>query len=422
MLKPLIQYLFIVLAFVASSEAMVLTIHASQQGNDSPGPRPIGAGGYPLTPMHASAWFGHRAESDGKLITLMVYFEGSPGWHDKTTNFSWAVNSSPARIDMRVGSTPITIAYWPETMAVKILDQSFNLASNNVFLVRGIDERNPEVRGLGTHDLAFDTDDNPSLVLVKRNPEIRASLLNEQVALRETPNEAVADLIALDRKGMALIKKNDPKSDLMACELFRQAAMRGYAESQYRLGYCYESGRGVAQDATVGNHWYLKAAQQGHVNAQYKLGHSYRVGRGVVPDLGVALKWYKKAAESGDVDAQYNVGWMYATGQGVEVNAEEAVKWFLKAADNGSETAQYEIVRRYRLGNGVAKDIPTAYQWLLVLESQRLSFAPSDWKEIEALLISVKKEISTEARVVAEGRAREWLRAYSKRYLERLKD
>jgi len=42
----------------------------------------------------------------------------------------------------------------------------------------------------------------------------------------------------------------------------REAAERGDAESQYRLGDCYNDGMGVAQDYTNAMYWYRKAAEQ----------------------------------------------------------------------------------------------------------------------------------------------------------------
>ena len=49
--------------------------------------------------------------------------------------------------------------------------------------------------------------------------------------------------------------------------LFRQAADRGLAEAQYRLGQMYQRGEGVAADTAEAQQWLRRAAGQGHVGA-----------------------------------------------------------------------------------------------------------------------------------------------------------
>jgi len=386
------------------------------------GPRAIGAGGFPVSFIHASAWFVHRADSEGKELTLMVYLEGTPGWHDRTTNFDWKLNQSPARILMSVGDTPIHIVYWPETSSVEILGSKFNLSSVNVFLVKGVDGPKPLVRALGAHDLTFAPDDNPAIVLLRRNEDLRAALTGQtpKKRLGHSSTESPEELVAWDREGLRLIRNGKLEDDQKACELFRRAAVRGYADSQYRLGYCYESGHGAEQDPSVANQWYEKAANQGHVDAQYKLGHSYRVGRGVEIDLATALRWYKRAAENGDLDALHNVGWMYALGQGVEADAEQAFAWFLRAAMSGSPGSQYEVARRLRDGEGVARDLASSYAWLLVVQAQRNRFALADWERIEELTQSLESQLDEAAKTKAKEQSQEWLRTLARLYVESL--
>ncbi len=47
-----------------------------------------------------------------------------------------------------------------------------------------------------------------------------------------------------------------------------KAAKKGSPGAQYRLGQCYEQGKGVAQDPTRALLWYQKAADQGHEEAK----------------------------------------------------------------------------------------------------------------------------------------------------------
>jgi TonB family protein len=56
-----------------------------------------------------------------------------------------------------------------------------------------------------------------------------------------------------------------------AFALFQQAAERGSAEAQFRLGAMYLEGRGVAPDTTEAEKWFRRAADQGHVDARQAL-------------------------------------------------------------------------------------------------------------------------------------------------------
>lgn len=49
------------------------------------------------------------------------------------------------------------------------------------------------------------------------------------------------------------------------------AADKGYIESQYELGVCYENGRGVKQDKSKAIEWYKAAAAQGYEKAKTAL-------------------------------------------------------------------------------------------------------------------------------------------------------
>lgn len=52
---------------------------------------------------------------------------------------------------------------------------------------------------------------------------------------------------------------------------FRAAAEAGYAGAEFKLGECYENGRGVAVDVAMAKDWYGRAARQGLPQAVEKL-------------------------------------------------------------------------------------------------------------------------------------------------------
>jgi TPR repeat protein len=383
---------------ITTAAMCLLILVALGQAKDS-GPRAIGAGAYPISFTDASAWFANRADGNQKVLTLLVFFEGSAGWLDQQTNFNWEVNGSPAKIAMSVGKIEILVKYWSDTGDVEIQGSKYSLSNGNVFFVQAVDGAKPVVRALGVQDLSFSPNDIPPITLLRRNPAVWAALSGRPPGehAKSLGVNASPEVVAWDTEGLRLLQTANPESEKRACELFREAAEKGYAGSQYRLGYCYETGRGVVQNFSTANEWYEKAANQGFVDAQYKLGHSYRVGRGTAIDLATAIEWYKKAAGNGDGEAMQNVGWMYATGQGVKANAEQAYAWFLEAAKHGEIGAQVEIARRLREGDGVAKDLTGSYSWLLVVQAQKKSIAQADWAPIKATMNLVESQLDKAA-------------------------
>ncbi len=386
----------------------------------SPGPRPLGAGAHPLSFADASAWFAHQANQTSKTLTVLFYFQGSPGWLTEKTDFHFQINGAPATIDMTVGSVPIHLKYWQNTDEVEVLGKRYSRSAANVFLIAQIDSPAPTVLPLGNHDLTFKEDDIPPVALLRRDPDVWASLTghprSDHPLLKVTGSEQVR---AWDTEGINLLDSSKPEDQHKACELFRRAADTGYAPAQYRIGYCYQSGIGAEQNFATANQWYAKAAEQGYVDAQYKLGHSYRTGRGTEIDLPAALNWYKKAASSGDAEALANVGWMYATGQGTSKDQVEAYRWLLEAAKHGDPAAQFEVAKRLNEGEGVNKDQALAYSWLLILKAQQASFPPEDWQQIEKVMAHVERQLSTTAKKSASEQARVSMGIVAKFEMER---
>lgn len=97
-------------------------------------------------------------------------------------------------------------------------------------------------------------------------------------------------------KGLSAYNDGDYQT---AYSHWQPLATKGEAESQTRLGYLYEHGKGVEQSFDQAVTWYRKAAEQGEPAAQFNLGVMYRKGRGVTKDDKVARAWYEKAAKQG---------------------------------------------------------------------------------------------------------------------------
>ena len=75
------------------------------------------------------------------------------------------------------------------------------------------------------------------------------------------------------------------------------------------------------------------------------LGYMYNFGRGVREDAREAVRWYRLAADQGNAEAQFSLGLRYVTGRGVPQDDREAVRWWRLAADQGNAEAQDHLER-----------------------------------------------------------------------------
>src|SRR3954464_15791664 len=111
-------------------------------------------------------------------------------------------------------------------------------------------------------------------------------------------------------------QNQNPKPDPRIASLTERAA-NGDSDSQFRLGFAYDQGRGVEPNAEAAVHWYKLSADHGNHAAQNNLANLYANGRGVAMDKPRAAMWYLRAASEGYAPAQNNAGYMYANGFGV---------------------------------------------------------------------------------------------------------
>ena len=83
----------------------------------------------------------------------------------------------------------------------------------------------------------------------------------------------------------------------------------------------------------------VEQAKAGDQVAQYKLGYDYYLGRGVALDYVQAAIWWRKSADQGYPAAQNNLGVLYNAGKGVPQSYEEAYFWQNLAAARASAGA-----------------------------------------------------------------------------------
>jgi uncharacterized protein len=137
--------------------------------------------------------------------------------------------------------------------------------------------------------------------------------------------------------------------------------------------------------ATALKHW-RPLAEQGDGGAQFRLGWMYINGLGVAKDPKEADRLYRKAAEQGLAGAQHILGLMYARGWGVTKDHEEAVRWYRKLAGQGLSSAQAYLGYAYLNGDGVSQDLLMAYVWFNVAVTNGAGMARKIRDEVQKRL------------------------------------
>ena len=126
----------------------------------------------------------------------------------------------------------------------------------------------------------------------------------------------------------------DAKKYSAAVPKLKAAAEKGHKKAQYRLGLCYDKGKGVAENDDLAFQWYSKSAAQGYAKGQYQLGMCYKNGEGVKEDRQKAVDLFMKAAKQENGNAQYQLSKAYLKGKGVPADEAKAKMWIKKAVKN----------------------------------------------------------------------------------------
>jgi len=125
-----------------------------------------------------------------------------------------------------------------------------------------------------------------------------------------------------------------------AVKFLTQAADKGQAVAQYRLGTLYERGQGVATDPAKAMHLYELAADQGNRKAMHNLAVAYASGPAGKRNMTLAARWFAKAAALGLADSQFNLAVLCERGEGVPQSLPDAYKWYAIAALTGDGEAK----------------------------------------------------------------------------------
>lgn len=128
-----------------------------------------------------------------------------------------------------------------------------------------------------------------------------------------------------------------------AIKFLTQAAEKGQAVAQYRLGTLYERGEGVPADPVKAAHWYEMAANQGNRKAMHNLAVAYASGTAGKKNMAEAARWFAKAAALGLSDSQFNLAVLYERGDGVPQSLLDAYKWYSIAAASGDAESKQRM-------------------------------------------------------------------------------
>ena len=161
--------------------------------------------------------------------------------------------------------------------------------------------------------------------------------VNKVVQLANAGNPAALTILGLRALDAQPVNMAD------AIKYLTQAAEKGQAVAQYRLGTLYEHGKGVAADPAKATHWYQAAAMQGNRKAMHNLAVALAEGTGTKKDMNEAARWFSKAASLGLADSEFNLAVLYERGLGVPQSLLDAYKWYAIAAAQGDNESKSRI-------------------------------------------------------------------------------
>jgi len=183
------------------------------------------------------------------------------------------------------------------------------------------------------------------------------------------------DEVALRLKAQAYrayYGKGQPVNYARALELYRLAAERGDAESQFVTGGMLYQGQGTDPDKRGGFKWLLKAAEQGKISPESLtiIGAMYLRGSAVPQNYLEAKKWLSEAAQQGNLAAQNDLAYLYYNGLGGERDYPKALELYEKAALQGDPMAQANTGLMYATGTGTDTDKAKGYAWYSLAASR----------------------------------------------------
>ena len=178
-----------------------------------------------------------------------------------------------------------------------------------------------------------------------------------------------------------------PRSDEYAVSLAKRAVQMGYAPAMNLLGWCYNSGRGVARDDAEAIRWYEKSNTG---IGMYNIGVCHENGNGVPKDLSIALQWYRKALENGYAKAGDRIPILEAE---IKKQQEEQLRKEKEAAKQKEAHDLFEEGYRNEMGIGMEKNIIRAAELYLQASNKGHPEAMKRANDLYPALQQLKKDL-----------------------------
>jgi hypothetical protein len=146
-------------------------------------------------------------------------------------------------------------------------------------------------------------------------------------------------------------------------ELYRQAALAGYAKGQVRFGQIYQFGDGLAEDIERAAAWYRFAADQGDDMANARLALIYLGEGNVAEDDAKAFHFAAQGERADGPQSRSLLAYCYMRGIGVAKDEPRAFHLSLLAAEQGEPNAADRLALMYQQGIGIQKDPSQMRYW-----------------------------------------------------------
>ena len=145
-----------------------------------------------------------------------------------------------------------------------------------------------------------------------------------------------------------------------ALRRWRAACSAGSSEAAFLIAELYVRGEGVQRNLAEAVKWYRQAAERGHAKAQFRLGLVLLNGA-----LGGGVAKWRSAAAMRDAElAQRNAQALFPSGFEVQPDPTEALRWLDEAARNGVREADGVVGTVYLDGHARPRDYSIARERL----------------------------------------------------------
>jgi hypothetical protein len=141
----------------------------------------FGVGAYPLSPTTVSMWLLRTDSGSKPLPMLLVYFTGTPGWHNRGWQSKFDGNiKEEGRASYRLISQDVIleIAIAADNKTVWIQGKEFKLEQGNVYAVKNADKGSAkeQVEALGSFELPYSSGRPLALLVLQNHPELAEKL------------------------------------------------------------------------------------------------------------------------------------------------------------------------------------------------------------------------------------------------------